>query len=91
MYLTIIILSESHHDARENIYAISLLCFINCYNAVMLLFRLLDILADRKAKKGLSGDVLINGKRQPHNFKCSSAYVVQVGFKYTGQLVQIIT
>ena len=57
----------------------------------MLLFRLLDILADRKAKKGLSGDVLINGKRQPHNFKCSSAYVVQVGFKYTGQLVQIIT
>ena len=36
------------------------------------------MLADRKSKKGLSGDVLINGKRQPHNFKCASAYVVQV-------------
>ncbi|XP_065906203.1 broad substrate specificity ATP-binding cassette transporter ABCG2-like [Dysidea avara] len=38
---------------------------------------LLDVLADRKAKKGLSGHVLINGKRQSHNFKCASAYVVQ--------------
>ena len=42
-------------------------------------FRLLDILADRKAKKGLSGHVLVNGRKQPHNFKCESAYVVQVG------------
>ena len=40
--------------------------------------RLLDILADRKAKKGLLGHVLVNGRRQPHNFKCASAYVVQV-------------
>ena len=40
--------------------------------------RLLDVLADRKAKRGLSGHVLINGRRQPHNFKCGSAYVVQV-------------
>ena len=40
--------------------------------------RLLDVLADRKNKKGLSGHVLINGRRQPHNFKCASAYVVQV-------------
>ncbi|XP_065906231.1 broad substrate specificity ATP-binding cassette transporter ABCG2-like isoform X2 [Dysidea avara] len=38
---------------------------------------LLDVLADRKAKKGLSGHVLINGRRQPRNFKCASAYVVQ--------------
>ena len=36
------------------------------------------MLADRKDKKRLSGHVLINGKRQPHNFKCASAYVVQV-------------
>ena len=36
------------------------------------------MLADRKNKKGLSGHVLINGKRQPKNFKCTSAYVVQV-------------
>ena len=42
--------------------------------------RLLDVLADRKAKKGLSGHVLINGRRQPQNFKCASAYVVQVSF-----------
>ena len=41
-------------------------------------YRLLDVLADRKAKKGLSGHVLINGRRQPRNFKCVSAYVVQV-------------
>ena len=40
--------------------------------------RLLDVLADRKAKKGLSGHVLINGRRQSRNFKCASAYVVQV-------------
>ena len=44
----------------------------------IILFRLLDVLADRKAKTGLSGHVLINGRRQPHNFKCGSAYVVQV-------------
>ena len=40
--------------------------------------RLLDVLADRKNKKGLSGHVLINDRRQPKNFKCASAYVVQV-------------
>jgi len=45
---------------------------------LIFLYRLLDVLADRKAKKGLSGHVLINGRRQPHNFKCASAYVIQV-------------
>ena len=40
--------------------------------------RLLDVLAGRKAKKNLSGHVLINDRRQPINFKCASAYVVQV-------------
>ena len=49
----------------------------------IMLCRLLDVLADRKAKKGLSGHVLINGKRQPYNFKCASAYVVQVSHKIT--------
>ncbi len=39
---------------------------------------LLDILAGRKAKKGLNGIVLINGQEQPRNFKCISGYVVQV-------------
>ena len=48
-------------------------------DAIQCIFkRLLDVLADRKAKKGLSGHVLINGRRQPCNFKCASAYVVQV-------------
>ena len=40
--------------------------------------RLLDVLADRKAKAGLSGHVLVNGNPQPSNFKCSTGYVVQV-------------
>ncbi|XP_019854880.1 PREDICTED: ATP-binding cassette sub-family G member 2-like [Amphimedon queenslandica] len=38
---------------------------------------LLDILAGRKGKKGIAGKVLINGERQPDNFKCASGYVVQ--------------
>ena len=54
-------------------------------DAVQCIFnRLLDVLADRKAKKGLSGHVLINGRRQPHNFKCASAYVVQVSHDQDG-------
>ena len=39
---------------------------------------LLDILAARKGKRGITGTVLINGQRQPDNFKCMSGYVVQV-------------
>ena len=39
---------------------------------------MLDILAGRKRKSGLSGIVLVNGDRQPKNFKCISGYVVQV-------------
>ena len=39
---------------------------------------LLDILAGRKGKSGISGQVLINGEAQPDNFKCISGYVVQV-------------
>ncbi|XP_077867359.1 broad substrate specificity ATP-binding cassette transporter ABCG2-like [Saccoglossus kowalevskii] len=38
---------------------------------------LLDILAGRKDPRGLSGQVLIDGQRQPLNFKCMSGYVVQ--------------
>ena len=48
-----------------------------------ILFRLLDILADRKNKSGLSGDVLVNGEYQPINFRMMSGYVVQVGATYT--------
>ncbi|XP_043569071.1 broad substrate specificity ATP-binding cassette transporter ABCG2-like [Chiloscyllium plagiosum] len=38
---------------------------------------LLDILAARKDRRGLSGEVLIDGIPQPSNFKCISGYVVQ--------------
>ena len=40
--------------------------------------RLLDILAGRKDRKHLSGHVLVNGLKQPENFKCITGYVVQV-------------
>ncbi|KAL1790678.1 ATP-binding cassette sub-family G member 3-like [Sigmodon hispidus] len=38
---------------------------------------LLDILAARKDPRELSGDILINGKPRPANFKCTSGYVPQ--------------
>ena len=41
-------------------------------------YSLLDVLADRKDRDWVSGHVLINGEKQPHNFKCASGYVVQV-------------
>lgn len=54
-------------------------------------FRLLDILAGRKNKKYLIGDVLVNGKRQPNNFKLVSGYVVQVSAATTVDFVTIDT
>ncbi|OBS77905.1 hypothetical protein A6R68_19708, partial [Neotoma lepida] len=39
--------------------------------------KLLDVLAARKDPCGLSGDILINGKSRPANFKCTSGYVPQ--------------
>ena len=42
------------------------------------LHSLLDVLADRKSKKGLSGAVLINGQKRLPNFKTTVGYVVQV-------------
>lgn len=38
---------------------------------------LLNVLAARKDPRGLSGDILINGKPRPANFKCTSGYVPQ--------------
>ncbi|KAL5968321.1 Broad substrate specificity ATP-binding cassette transporter ABCG2 [Taenia solium] len=38
---------------------------------------LLDILAGRKDPQFLTGEVLIDGRSQPKNFKCVSGYVVQ--------------
>ena len=42
-------------------------------------FRLLDILAGRIESKVVTGDVLINGERQPKQFRLMSGFVVQVG------------
>ncbi|KAH0500175.1 ATP-binding cassette sub-family G member 3 [Microtus ochrogaster] len=39
--------------------------------------KLLDVLAARKDPRGLSGDILINGKPRPANFTCTSGYVPQ--------------
>ncbi|XP_052055420.1 ATP-binding cassette sub-family G member 3 isoform X2 [Apodemus sylvaticus] len=38
---------------------------------------LLDVLAARRDPCGLSGDILVNGKPRPVNFKCTSGYVPQ--------------
>ena len=43
-----------------------------------LAFRLLDVLAGRKNPEGLSGSILVDGGKQPKNFKCMTGYVVQV-------------
>jgi ATP-binding cassette subfamily G (WHITE) protein 2 len=40
---------------------------------------LLDILADRKASLGLSGNVLLSGKVRPRCFKYTVGYVIQNG------------
>lgn len=40
--------------------------------------RLLDVLAGRKDPDGLKGNILIDGNKVPHNFKCMVGYVVQV-------------
>ena len=41
-------------------------------------FSFLDVLAGRKDPAGLSGDLLVDGKKQPKNFRNQSGYVVQV-------------
>uniref|UniRef100_A0A1X7TGU4 Uncharacterized protein n=2 Tax=Amphimedon queenslandica TaxID=400682 RepID=A0A1X7TGU4_AMPQE len=48
---------------------------INC--CYITRYILLDVLADRKSKGGLTGIVLVNGRPQPKYFKCMSGYVVQ--------------
>ena len=59
-------------------------CFVTTtqeLHLLILLFTchsLLDILADKKDRKWVTGHVLINGEKQPQNFKCASGYVVQV-------------
>ena len=45
---------------------------------IFCVFRLLDLLADRKDKSGRSGKVLINGQRRQPNYKNMVGYVVQV-------------
>ena len=53
--------------------------YIAIYTRIKLsVFSLLDILAGRKDRSGLIGQVMVNGEPQPRNFKCISGYVVQV-------------
>ena len=54
-------------------------------------FRLLDILAGRKDPLGLEGHVLVNGKKQPKNFKALTGYVVQVSFQPRCMCVRLET
>ena len=42
------------------------------------IYRLLDLLADRKEKAGKSGKVLIDGQKRQANYKTVVGYVVQV-------------
>ena len=44
----------------------------------LLFLSLLDILAGRKNPRDVNGLVLVNGEKQPKNFKCIAGYVVQV-------------
>ena len=67
IYSYVFILPQSYFKAPKIIY-----CVCVCWH------RLLDVLADRKGRKGWSGDILVNGKRRPKNFKCLCGYVVQV-------------
>jgi len=41
-------------------------------------FRLLDVLAMRCEEKGISGQILVDGRKRPKYFKCVTGYVVQV-------------
>ena len=65
-------------QTRHNPVVIRLFLWYRFYVCCCSTCRLLDILAGRKSKSGLRGIVLVNGDRQPKNFKCISGYVVQV-------------
>ena len=60
---------------------------INCYH--LHFYSLLDILAGRKDRSGLVGQVMVNGEHQPRNFKCISGYVVQVSDKGRDDLASL--
>ena len=47
-------------------------------NLSLFIFRLLDTLAGRKDPSGLTGRLLVNGRKQPKNFRHLTGYVVQV-------------
>ena len=45
---------------------------------IFTIFSLLDIISGRKEKRGVTGNVIINGEFIPENFRCASGYVTQV-------------
>jgi len=40
--------------------------------------RLLDVVAGRTESQGIHGDILVNGRPPPDNFKFMTGYVIQV-------------
>ena len=75
---------ECHHGAHRERKDIVSLCINPTIHDLQILvhsvyfYSLLDILAGRKDRSGLVGQVMVNGEHQPSNFKCISGYVVQV-------------
>jgi len=45
---------------------------------ILATFSLLDIISGRKEKRGITGNIIINGEFIPENFRCASGYVTQV-------------
>ncbi len=72
-----VLLDQGRH--REPLSSETCTLYIYCVNYN---YRLLDILADRKAKKGITGTVVVDGRLQPSNFRFTSGYVVQVYNNY---------
>ena len=74
----------SHNSYK--LYHLSL-ALEQCYSYFI---RLLDVLADRKGKKGPSGIIVVNGQKRPKNFNCVSGYVVQVSSYVNSNTTSIV-
>ncbi|KAK7816462.1 hypothetical protein U0070_007879 [Myodes glareolus] len=71
------VLSFHNISYRETVQSGFAFCKKTCVIERLSNMKLLDVLAARKSPRGLSGDILINGKPRPANFTCTSGYVPQ--------------
>ncbi|KAH0499869.1 ATP-binding cassette sub-family G member 3 [Microtus ochrogaster] len=71
------VLSFHNISYQETVQSGFAYCKSTCVIERLSNIRLLDVLAARKDPRGLSGDILINGKPRPANFTCTSGYVPQ--------------